>query len=74
MDWEFGVSSCKLLCLEWISNEFLLYYTGNYIQSLGIGYDGREYEKKCIYMCDWVTSIQQKLAHYKSTIVKNFFN
>ena len=31
MDWEFGVSQCKLLHLEWISNEVLLYSTGNYI-------------------------------------------
>ena len=31
VDWEFGVSRCKLLPLEWISNEILLYSTGNYI-------------------------------------------
>ena len=31
MDWEFGVSRCKLLHLEWISNEILLYSTGNCI-------------------------------------------
>ena len=31
MDWEFGVSRCKLLDLEWISNEILLYSTGNCI-------------------------------------------
>ena len=31
MDWEFGVSRYKLLHLEWISNEVLLYSTGNYI-------------------------------------------
>ena len=31
MDWEFGVSRCKLLYLEWISNEILLYSTGNYV-------------------------------------------
>jgi len=41
MDGEFGVGSCKLLHLEWISNEVLLYSTGNYIQSLGIDHDGR---------------------------------
>ena len=30
--WEFGFSRCKLLlCLEWISNQILLYGTGNYI-------------------------------------------
>ena len=31
MDWEFGVSRCKLLHLDWISNEILLYSTRNYI-------------------------------------------
>ena len=41
MDWEFGVSRYQLLHLEWISNEVLLYSTGNYIQSLGIEHDGR---------------------------------
>ena len=40
-----GVSRCKLLYLKWISQEVLLYSTGNYIQSLGIDHDGREYEK-----------------------------
>ena len=32
---------CKLLCLERISNEVLLYSTGNYIDSLGLEQDGR---------------------------------
>ena len=41
MDGEFGASTCKLLHLEWISNELLLYSTGNYTQSLGIDHDGR---------------------------------
>ena len=41
MDKEFGVGRCKLLHLEWISTEVLLYSTGNYIQSLGIDHDGR---------------------------------
>ena len=31
MNWEFGVKRCKLLHLEWKSNEVLLYSTGNYI-------------------------------------------
>ena len=34
MDGNFGVSRCKLLDLEWISNEVLLYSIGNYIQLL----------------------------------------
>ena len=29
IDWEFGVSRCKLVHLEWMSNEILLYSTGN---------------------------------------------
>ena len=40
-DWDFRVSRCKLLHLEWISNKVLLYSTGNYIQSLGMDHDGR---------------------------------
>ena len=31
MDWEFVVNRCKLSPLEWISNEILLYSTGNCI-------------------------------------------
>ena len=41
MEEELGVSRCKLLLLEWISSEVLLYNTGNCIQSLGIERDGR---------------------------------
>ena len=36
---------CKLLYLEWISIEVLLYSIGNYIQSLGIEHDERQYKK-----------------------------
>ena len=35
MDWEFGISRCKLLYIEWLNNKVLLYSTGNYIQCLG---------------------------------------
>ena len=42
-DWEFEVSRCKLLHLEWISYEVQLDGTGNYIQSPGIDHDGKEY-------------------------------
>ena len=50
MDREFGVSKCKLFHLEWISDEILLYSIENYIWSLGIEHDGRQYEKKCVYI------------------------
>ena len=36
-----GLVRCKLLYLEWIKSEVLLYSTWNYIQSLGIEHDGR---------------------------------
>ena len=39
MDWEFGVSRCKILHLEWISSEVLLYSTGNYSQSFMTEHD-----------------------------------
>ena len=51
MDWEFGVSRCKLLHLGWISIEVLLYCLGNYIQSPVMEHDGRYYEKKNVYGC-----------------------
>ena len=57
MDWEFGVSRCKLLHLKWISNEILLYSTGNYIQSLVMEHDG---EKECVYVCNWVTFLYSR--------------
>ena len=31
MDWEFGVSRCNLLYIEWINNNVLLHNTGTYI-------------------------------------------
>ena len=36
MDWELGVRGCKLSHLDWISNEVLLYSTGNDTQSLAL--------------------------------------
>ena len=50
MDWEFVVCRCKLLHLEWISTEMLLYSTGNYIQSLVMEHNGIN-EKKNVYVC-----------------------
>ena len=52
-----------LLHLEWISNEVLLYSTGNYDQSLGIEHDGRWYGKEniCVcVMCGWVTMLYSR--------------
>ena len=48
MEWEFGVSRCKLLHTGWLNNKVLLYSTGNYIQYPEINYNGKEYEKECV--------------------------
>ena len=52
MDWESGVNRCKLLHLEWISNNTLLFSTGNYIQSLVMERMEDNMRKKyiCIYI------------------------
>ena len=42
MDWEFGISRCKLLFREWINIKVPLYSTGNYIQYLVINHNGME--------------------------------
>jgi len=48
MDWEFGVNRCKLLPLEWISNEILLCSPGNYVWSIMMEHDN--VRKKNVYM------------------------
>ena len=53
MGWEFGVSRCKRLHLEWMSNEVLLDGTGNCVQSLGMDHDGREREKNNVHV-NWL--------------------
>ena len=42
MEWEFGVSRCKLVYIGWINNKFLLYSTGNYIQYPVMNQNGNE--------------------------------
>ena len=49
IDWEFGISRCKLLYLEWINNKVLLYSTGNYIQYPVINY--MEKNMGNVYIC-----------------------
>ena len=49
-DWEFWISRCKLLYIEWIKNKVLLYSTGNYIHYPVINHIGKEYGKKNIYV------------------------
>ena len=48
--WEFGISRCKLVYIEWI-NKALWYSTGNYIYYPGINHNGEEYEKDLYVYC-----------------------
>ena len=56
MEWEAGVSSCKLLYIGWINNKVLPYSTGNYIQCPGVNRNGKEYKKEYRYI--------YKLSHF----------
>ena len=67
MDGEFGVSRCKLLHLEWLNNEVLLYSTGNYIQAFVMEHDGRKYAKK-EYVCICITGLLCGLAEIDNII------
>ena len=49
MEWEVGVSRCKLLYIEWINNKVLLFSTGNYIQYPVTNHNGKEYKKECMH-------------------------
>ena len=42
MEWEVGVSRCKLLYMERINNKVLPYSTGNYIQYPMINHSEKE--------------------------------
>ena len=55
MEWEFGISRCRPLCTEWISNKVLPYSTGNYIQYSVINQNGKEDEKEYIYIYICIT-------------------
>ena len=50
MEWQVGISRCKLLYTECINDRALLYSTGNYIQHPLINHNGKEYFKKNIYI------------------------
>ena len=68
MDWEFGISRCKLLYTEWINNKVLLYSMGNYIQHLVKNPNGKEYEKEYTYIAKFLCCIAEINQHYKLSI------
>ena len=48
MNWESGISRCKLLHVVWINTKVLLQSPGSYSQYPVINHNGKEYEKECI--------------------------
>ena len=69
LDWEFEVSKYKLLHLKWISNEVLLYSTGNHIQSLWIDHDGSDIRKRTYINIYGMGSLCCTAKYCKSTLV-----
>ena len=65
------VKRCRLLSLEWISNEILLCSTGNYVWSLTTEHDMWE-KRMYTGMCNWITLLNSRklTEHYNPTIVK----
>ena len=56
MDWEFGISRHKQVCIEWINSKVLLISIGNYIQYPMINHNRKSY----VYVGQF--SVQHKLA------------
>ena len=50
MEWEVGVSRCKILYIEWINNKALLYTTENYIQYPMINHNRKEFKKRLDFL------------------------
>ena len=49
VEWEVGVSGCKLLYIHWV-NKVLLYSTGNYIQYPVINHNRKNMKKMYIHI------------------------
>ena len=67
MEWEVGVSRCKLLYIEWTHNKFLLHNTENHIQYLMINHDGKEYQKR-LYINICITESRCCTAEINTTL------
>ena len=62
--WEFVISRCKLLYIDWINNKVQPYKIGNYLQYAMINHNGKEYFLKCI----WIT---EPLCYTAETNIAN---
>ena len=66
MDWECGISRCKVVYIGWRNNQFPLCSTRNYIQHPVISQDGK-YDKEGMYMsissCHvWMRELDHKVG------------
>ena len=55
LNWEIGIDIHILLCIKWITNENLLYSTGNSTQCSVVTLNGKEIHKRgdiCISKAD----------------------
>ena len=68
VEWEVGVSRCKLLNTGWINNKVLLHSTGNCIQYPMINHSGKEYLKRIYIYITKSLCYSVKVIHYKSTV------
>ena len=52
MNWEFGTSRCKLVCIGGIDKKSLLYSTGNFIKYPVMKHNGKNMKKNvCVCVC-----------------------
>ena len=63
-DWESGINICKLLFIKWINNKVLSHSRERY----SISYN-KPQRKRILYNMNHF-AVQQKLTHYKSTIIQ----
>ena len=74
INWEIGTDIYTLLYIKQITNKDLLNSTGNSTQYSVMTYIGKESKKEWIYVYTSIYLIhfaaQQKLTHYKSTILQ----
>ena len=64
MEWQFGISRCKLLYTEWINSKVLLYSKENDIQYPVINRNGKEYKKQFVCVC---VKLNHFVVHQKLT-------
>ena len=67
VDWEFGISRCKLLYIEWINNRVLLYSIAKYNQYPVI-LEMEKNMKKNIYIYVYITESLCSTAEINTTL------